>query len=80
MTARAAYDAAVAGALCDDGTKRALVAAGTAFPSGLTLREHVPQGHKVALVDLPADSAVLRYNVAIGSAVSCARSSGEATT
>src|SRR3989442_12245081 len=40
--------------------------AGTAFPSGLTLREHVPQGHKVALVDLPADSAVLRYNVAIG--------------
>ncbi len=43
--------------------------AGTAFPSGLTLREHVPQGHKVALVDLPADSAVLRYNVAIGYAV-----------
>ena len=43
--------------------------AGTTFPSGLTLREHVPQGHKVALVDLPADSAVLRYNVAIGYAV-----------
>src|SRR6476469_800167 len=43
--------------------------AGTAFPSGLTLREHVPQGHKVALVDLPADSAVLRYNVAIGYAM-----------
>src|SRR5438105_495029 len=43
--------------------------AGTVFPSGLTLREHVPQGHKVALVDLAADSAVLRYNVAIGYAV-----------
>ena len=45
------------------------LSAGTTFPSGLTLREHVPQGHKVALVDLPADSAVLRYNVAIGYAV-----------
>ena len=45
------------------------LSAGTAFPSGLTLREHVPQGHKVALVDLPADSAVLRYNVPIGYAV-----------
>src|SRR5438105_9948101 len=43
--------------------------AGTVFPSGLKLREHVPQGHKVALVDLAADSAVLRYNVAIGYAV-----------
>ena len=26
--------------------------AGTVFPSGLTLREQVPQGHKVALVDI----------------------------
>src|SRR5215469_14428818 len=43
--------------------------AGTVFPSGLTLREHVPQGHKVALVDLPAGTAVLRYNVPIGYAV-----------
>jgi len=43
--------------------------AGTTFPSGLTLREHVPQGHKVALVDLPADGAVLRYNVPIGFAI-----------
>ena len=43
--------------------------AGTVFPSGLTLREHVPQGHKVALVDLPADVAVLRYNVPIGYAI-----------
>ena len=33
---------------------------GTVLPSGLVLRDHVPQGHKVALVDLPADTAVLR--------------------
>jgi galactarate dehydratase len=43
--------------------------AGTTFPSGLTLRERVPQGHKVALVDLPEGAAVLRYNVAIGYAL-----------
>ena len=43
--------------------------AGTVFSSGLTLREHVPQGHKVALVDLPEGSTVLRYNVAIGYAL-----------
>ena len=42
---------------------------GAVFPSGLTLREHVPQGHKVALVDLPSGSTVLRYNVPIGYAV-----------
>jgi galactarate dehydratase len=40
--------------------------AGTTLPGGVTLREHVPQSHKVALVDLPAGSAVLRYNVPIG--------------
>ena len=43
--------------------------AGTTLSSGLTLREHVPQGHKVALVDLPADAPVLRYNVKIGYAL-----------
>ena len=42
------------------------LAAGTTLPSGLTLREQVPQGHKVALVDLPAGSAVRRYDVPIG--------------
>src|SRR5690242_11291838 len=40
--------------------------AGTAFESGLTLREKIPQGHKVALVDIAQGSAVRRYNVAIG--------------
>jgi len=43
--------------------------AGARFASGLGLREQVPQGHKVALADLPAGSAVLRYNVPIGYAV-----------
>ncbi|HEY6135766.1 MAG TPA: galactarate dehydratase [Rubrivivax sp.] len=42
--------------------------AGTRFESGLTLVDKVPQGHKVALVDLAAGDAVLRYNVAIGRA------------
>jgi galactarate dehydratase len=40
--------------------------AGTMFPSGLTLREQVPQGHKVALADIAQGAAVRRYNVTIG--------------
>src|SRR4029453_12162184 len=43
--------------------------AGTVFPSGLTLREKVPQAHKVALVDIPEGGEVRRYNVAIGYAL-----------
>jgi galactarate dehydratase len=42
---------------------------GTTFPSGLTLREKVPQGHKVALVDIPLGGAVRRYDVTIGTAL-----------
>ncbi|WP_293605353.1 galactarate dehydratase [Polaromonas sp. UBA4122] len=42
---------------------------GATFADGLRLIEHVPQGHKVALVDLPLGSAVLRYNVPIGYAL-----------
>ena len=38
------------------------------------LREHVPQGHKVALVDLPEGTPVLRYNVTIGYALKDIRS------
>ena len=44
------------------------LAAGAVFPCGLTLAERVPQGHKVALVDLKAGDPVLRYNVVIGRA------------
>lgn len=43
--------------------------AGATFADGLRLIEHVPQGHKVALVDLPQGSAVLRYDVPIGYAL-----------
>ena len=43
--------------------------AGTVFSDGLRLADKVPQGHKVALVDLPKGSAVLRYNVPIGYAL-----------
>jgi galactarate dehydratase len=39
---------------------------GATFADGLTLREHVPQGHKVALADLAEGEAVIRYNVTIG--------------
>ena len=42
--------------------------AGTVFPSGLTLVDKVPQGHKVALVDLAAGEPVRRYSVVIGRA------------
>jgi len=42
---------------------------GTILPGGVTLRDNVPQGHKVALVDLPAGAAVVRYGVPIGFAL-----------
>jgi galactarate dehydratase len=41
---------------------------GAQFPCGLKLVEPVPQGHKVALVDLAKGDPVLRYNVVIGRA------------
>ena len=43
--------------------------AGTEFEDGLTLREAVPQAHKVALVDLRAGAPVVRYGVTIGNAL-----------
>jgi galactarate dehydratase len=43
--------------------------AGTVFDDGLTLLEHVPQGHKIALTDLAQDAPIIRYNVTIGYAV-----------
>ncbi|MFO1219249.1 MAG: galactarate dehydratase [Burkholderiaceae bacterium] len=46
------------------------LAAGTVLPGSLVLREKVPQAHKVALVDLPAGTAVQRYGVTIGHALS----------
>ena len=43
--------------------------AGTVLPDRLTLVDRVPQGHKVALVAIAKDAAVLRYNVPIGYAL-----------
>lgn len=43
--------------------------AGTTFSDGLTLIEHVPQGHKVALQAIPQGQAVLRYGQVIGLAI-----------
>ena len=48
--------------------------AGTLLPAGvpgvgITLRDKVPQGHKVALADIPEGGVVRRYNVPIGSAL-----------
>ena len=42
---------------------------GTVLPGGLALRDRVPQGHKVALVDLAIDAPVLRYGIPIGYAL-----------
>ncbi|HIB8381853.1 TPA: galactarate dehydratase [Escherichia coli] len=43
--------------------------AGTRFPDGLELIEHIPQGHKVALLDIPANGEFIRYGEVIGYAV-----------
>ena len=42
------------------------LAPGVVFDNGLVLVERVPQGHKVALVNLPKGTTVRRYNVGIG--------------
>ncbi|MCG6903299.1 MAG: galactarate dehydratase [Rhodobacter sp.] len=39
---------------------------GASLPGGIRLRERVPQGHKVSLVDIPKGGEVRRYNVVIG--------------
>jgi galactarate dehydratase len=43
--------------------------AGTLLSGGLALVDRVPQGHKVALVDIAADAPVLRYGIPIGYAL-----------
>ncbi len=45
------------------------LAEGTVFACGLALKEHVPQGHKVALADIEQDGEILRYGEVIGYAV-----------
>ena len=43
--------------------------AGTVLPGGLRLRDRVPQGHKLALVDIAAGAPVRRYGIPIGHAL-----------
>jgi galactarate dehydratase len=45
------------------------LAAGAVLESGVVLVERVPQGHKVALEPIAAGAPVVRYGVAIGSAL-----------
>ncbi|AHG21036.1 galactarate dehydrogenase [Chania multitudinisentens RB-25] len=45
------------------------LAKGAIFPCGLTLLEHIPQGHKVALQSIPAGGEILRYGEVIGFAL-----------
>jgi len=40
--------------------------AGTICPGGLALRENIPQGHKVALREIPEGAPITRYGAAIG--------------
>lgn len=42
---------------------------GTTLTSGLILREHIPQGHKISLVDLKKDAPIIRYGIPIGYAL-----------
>src|SRR5581483_2177420 len=43
--------------------------AGTKFPDGLTLKDFVPQGHKVALSDIDDGAPIRRYGEVIGTAI-----------
>ncbi len=43
--------------------------AGTEFPGEFVLKNRVPQGHKISLVDLAEGDAIVRYNVVIGYAL-----------
>ncbi|WP_416186565.1 galactarate dehydratase [Herbaspirillum sp. RTI4] len=43
--------------------------AGTEFPGEFVLLDRIPQGHKIALVDLAEGAAITRYDVTIGYAV-----------
>lgn len=43
--------------------------AGTLLSDGITLRQHVPQGHKLALVEIAKDQPIIRYGEIIGYAL-----------
>jgi galactarate dehydratase len=43
--------------------------AGTRFADGLELKQYVPQGHKLALVDIAKEQPIIRYGEIIGYAI-----------
>ena len=43
--------------------------AGSVFEDGLTLNQFVPQGHKLALADIPDGGDIVRYGEIIGNAI-----------
>lgn len=43
--------------------------AGTEIMEGLTVNQDIPQAHKIALCDIPAGEAVIRYGVVLGYAI-----------
>lgn len=45
------------------------VPAGTTIMDGVTAREEIPQGHKIALCDIPRDGEIIRYGVVLGYAL-----------
>ena len=45
------------------------IAAGTEIMEGLKARQDIPQAHKIALCDIPAKGAVIRYGVVLGYAL-----------
>jgi galactarate dehydratase len=45
------------------------VPAGTAVMDGVTAREAIPQGHKIALCDIPRDGEIIRYGTVLGYAL-----------
>jgi galactarate dehydratase len=45
------------------------LAAGTTFANGLSLREHVPEAHKIALQEFEPGDPIIRYGVPIGFAL-----------
>lgn len=45
------------------------LSAGTRFSCGLELIEHIPQGHKVALIPIQQNEAIVRYGEIIGYAI-----------
>ena len=55
--------------VANDGGLPAGTALRESYAAGLVLRERVPQGHKVALVDIAAGSPVRRYGIPIGLAL-----------